>query len=78
MKPSQKSLERFLMDRKRATCKICALPPAVKRQLAAPRDRRKADLNVVIEWLQTEWGITITREEYVFHNNGGHVWRKVR
>jgi hypothetical protein len=76
-KPTRKSLDQFRMAKKQAVCNICALPAAVKRQLKN-RDPHLVQLPIVIEWLKAEWGIVISRAEYLTHATAGHEWRKPR
>jgi hypothetical protein len=76
-KVSRKSLDQFRMDKKNGACKICALPKEVTKQINV-RSRHIIPLPVIIAWLKAEWGISITKEEWLFHNRAGHKWRKAK
>lgn len=62
----------FMKAKRRAACKVCALPSEVLDQLIAARSAkiRRADM---LEWLRTEVGAEITDAEMTAHYSARHA-----
>lgn len=56
---------------KRPPCKICALKPELRAQIAQS-DRKVANFATVIAWLKAEHRITITLAELQGHSRSRH------
>ena len=66
-----RSLNDFLLEKRREGCPICALPADVKEQLrkASKASIRRAEQ---IEWLESEFKIRLTAEQFNSHHSGRH------
>lgn len=69
-KPAR-SLSQFARDKKRSGCRVCSLPPDVRAEVRGA-SAKKIPRPVVIEWLRTEHGVTITGTDMAAHVNARH------
>lgn len=70
MKP-KRSLKQFERDKRKAGCKVCALPEDVRQQLREASEK-KIKVNVQLEWLRVEYEAHITLTELQTHRSGKH------
>jgi hypothetical protein len=68
------SLLEYVRERRRAECSVCALPDALRDQMAKASER-KIKRAVVVAWLLDEHGHTITEDDINAHVNGRHDTR---
>ncbi len=66
-----RSLLDFERAKRRAACPVCSLPDAMLNELRAAR-AKKIPQNTVLEWLKTERGITLSRQEFLVHGAAHH------
>lgn len=66
-----RSLAQFVADQRRAGCPVCALPPDVLADVKTA-SRRKIPKSVVLEWLASEHGRTISAQDMAAHVNARH------
>lgn len=66
-----RSLVEFVRAKKRAGCKVCALPEAIRVELTGARTK-KIPRAEQIEWLATDHHITVTSAEFDAHYSGKH------
>lgn len=66
-----RSLVRFMRDKRREGCPVCALDPAVRQQLAEA-STRKIPRAVQLEWLHAEVRTKVTADDLSQHVNGRH------
>lgn len=68
---SKRSLAEFMQAKRRAGCVVCALPNAVRDQLK-DASKHKIKRAEQIEWLESEFGMKLTRAAFDAHTNGRH------
>lgn len=70
-RPAARSLADFLLEKKRASCPVCALAPEIRVQVDAARRRgvRRAEW---LEWLRDECGVVLQPGDFDQHINGRH------
>lgn len=68
---SSRTLAEFLLAKRRQGCPICDLDPAIRDQLkeASKKAVRRQDQ---IEWLEQEFGLSLTRAAFDAHHSGRH------
>ena len=64
---SPPSLVEFVRAKRRVGCKVCALPEALRGQLAESARTKKIPLADQIEWLAAAHHIVITRDDFLRH-----------
>lgn len=69
--PEPRSLVAFVRLKKRNGCKICRLPPDIRKQLREAGEK-KISVGVRLEWLREELKTPITKDELEQHLRGGH------
>lgn len=69
--PAGRSLVDYVLGKKRAECKVCALPGELREQLVVARSRkiRRAE---VIEWLRDDHRIILTPRDLDVHYSARH------
>lgn len=68
---SKRSLADFMQAKRREGCAVCELPPDIRAQLkgASKRHIRRTD---IIDWLASEFGLTLSRSSFDSHQSGRH------
>lgn len=67
----KRSLTDFVMAKKRANCPVCALPAAVRQQIAEARNKRIRRAEQ-LEWLRAEYGVKLSVADFEAHHSGRH------
>lgn len=70
----KRSLDEFTKEKQRETCPVCKLAPELQEQIAAASTKR-VPVAVICEWLQSEYGLTVSEAEFIRHGRGAHGWR---
>lgn len=68
---TRRSLVQFVRDKKREGCPICALPAEVIDQIKTAVTR-KISRAEQIEWLATEYQVTVTKGQFETHVSARH------
>jgi hypothetical protein len=72
--PAQKTgrdLVDYVMAKRRASCKVCQLPDALRAQIAIAREK-KIERRIVREWLKAEHNVEIAESEFTSHSAAHH------
>lgn len=67
-----RTLEQYLLDKRRADCPVCRLAPEVRAILKRASEKGSARVAEQIEWLRLDCGATIMPGELTSHRSGGH------
>lgn len=70
-KATRRSLTDYVMLKKREGCKVCALGAPIIVQMKEARGK-KINRGIVVEWLNDEFAVIITRSDLDSHYNGRH------
>ena len=65
------SLVDYVREKRRESCPVCALPDALRQQMALAGDR-KIKRSVVVAWLNDEHRAAVTEDDINSHVNGRH------
>ena len=67
----KKTLAEFILAKKRAACPVCNLTVVARGQLREATAKH-IPVDDQVEWLASEYGIKIKREDLVAHRNARH------
>jgi len=71
MVKTKRSLVQFAKDQRRKGCPVCALPAAIRAELAQAREKH-IPRSIQLGWLVAEHGIKLTAAQFDSHNSGRH------
>ena len=65
------SLMEYVREKRKESCPVCALPDAVREQMASASDR-KIKRSVVVAWLRDEHKAEVSEDDINSHVNARH------
>lgn len=68
----RRTLEQFLLDKRKAYCPVCKFPAEVRAILKRASEKGSAKVAEQIGWLREDCGATVTASELTTHRSGGH------
>lgn len=75
-KSPPRSLREFLQGKKVQGCIVCqTVAPELLQQIADAMEHRNMRVDDGLAWLEAEYGIKISREQWQLHQLGRHVRR---
>lgn len=74
MSRKPRSIDEFVRDKRKDACVVCQkITPEISAQIQDARKRARASVELILEWLQAEYGIKITDAQWQMHARGRHV-----
>jgi hypothetical protein len=67
-----RTLEQYLLDKRKDDCPVCALSPEARAILKRASERGTAKIAEQIGWLKEDCHVDITAQELTQHRSGGH------
>lgn len=67
-----RTLDQYLLDRRKAECPVCHLSPDVRAILKRASEKGSAKVAEQLNWLRDCCGATVTASELTTHRAGGH------
>jgi len=66
-----RTIDEFAKAKQRALCPVCRLRPTILAQITVARKQRYT-MPVILAWLKSEFGITLTTEQMRHHYGAMH------
>lgn len=76
MSKQPRTITQFVRDKRRVGCPVCKIPAPIRAQMVEARRRSRITVATIVEWLKSEHGISITREQFRLHYGGLHEGTK--
>ena len=71
--PGPRSLNDYLVAEKVKRCVVCqTVPPNLLQQIVDAGNHRNLTIDIGLAWLEADYGIKITREQWQAHQLGRH------
>jgi len=71
MSAPKRTIDEFVRIKRRANCPVCKTKPEIRAAITDAR-RKRFQVPIILEWIKSEYGVSLTAAQIRFHFAGQH------